>query len=104
MREGDSNLRFLRDVLVPRARKAGAKIQWGGGVRDDASLQAVLEAGADRAIVGTKAIRDWDWLADRVEPVGCPTIQVSLLPPPCELLTTSEPSRRATRVNPPWVT
>lgn len=60
--EGESNLRHLRDVLVPRARKTGAKIQWGGGVRDDGSLQAVLQAGADRAIVGTKAIRDWDWL------------------------------------------
>ncbi len=60
--DGEANLRHLRDVLVPRARKTGARIQWGGGVRDDASLQAVIEAGADRAIVGTKAIRDWAWL------------------------------------------
>ncbi|HLF94200.1 MAG TPA: HisA/HisF-related TIM barrel protein, partial [Planctomycetota bacterium] len=36
----------------------------GGGIRDDATLQAVLDAGAERAIVGTKAIRDWDWLRD----------------------------------------
>src|ERR1035437_4466954 len=27
--------------------------------------------------------------------------QVSLVPPPCEELTTRDPSRRATRVNPP---
>src|SRR3954463_6728071 len=32
------------------------------------------------------------------------TIHVSLLPPPCEELTTSEPLRKATRVNPPVVT
>src|SRR5690606_17548730 len=29
------------------------------------------------------------------------TIQVSLVPPPCDELTTSEPSRNATRVRPP---
>ena len=32
------------------------------------------------------------------------TIQVSLLPPPWEELTTREPLRRATRVSPPVVT
>ena len=35
--------------------------------------------------------------------VGCYRLstQVSLLPPPCDELTTSEPRRKATRVNPP---
>src|SRR5208283_2653964 len=33
-----------------------------------------------------------------------PKTQVSLLPPPCEELTTSEPSRNATRVSPPGST
>src|SRR6187399_1444068 len=32
------------------------------------------------------------------------TIQVSLLPPPCEELTTKDPLRNATRVKPPRVT
>ena len=32
------------------------------------------------------------------------TTQVSLLPPPCEEFTISDPARRATRVSPPWVT
>src|SRR6187551_364049 len=32
------------------------------------------------------------------------TIQVSLLPPPCDELTTKDPLRRATRVKPPRVT
>src|SRR5215831_19234550 len=40
-------------LIASRAEKTGAKIQWGGGVRDDAMLRAVLEAGAERAIVGT---------------------------------------------------
>lgn len=50
--------------LHSRASASGAKIQWGGGVRDDAALRAVLGAGAERAIVGTKAIRDWTWLVE----------------------------------------
>jgi len=58
-----SNLPALH-LIQSRASKAGAKIQWGGGVRDDAVLKAVLEAGAERAIVGTKAIRDWAWLVE----------------------------------------
>ena len=28
------------------------------------ALKAVLDAGAERAIVGTKAVRDWAWLAE----------------------------------------
>ena len=58
-----SNLPAL-SLIQSRAGKAGVKIQWGGGVRDDVALHAVLEAGAERAIVGTKAIRDWSWLIE----------------------------------------
>ncbi len=54
--EGKANTGTL--VLL----RGRAKIQWGGGVRDDASLDGLLAAGVDRAIVGTKAIQDWDWL------------------------------------------
>ena len=42
--------------------RRGVRVQWGGGVRDDATLDGLLAAGVDRAIVGTKAIQDWDWL------------------------------------------
>ncbi len=51
-------------LIRSRAAKTGAKIQWGGGVRDDQALKTVLEAGAERAIVGTKAVRDWAWLVE----------------------------------------
>lgn len=40
-----------------------AETQVGGGVRDHARIEALLAAGADRVIVGTKAIDDPDWLA-----------------------------------------
>jgi phosphoribosylformimino-5-aminoimidazole carboxamide ribotide isomerase len=37
-------------------------IQVGGGLRDDESVRAVLEAGAERAVIGTAAIRDPEFL------------------------------------------
>ena len=39
-------------------------VQVGGGVRDRAALSKWLAAGADKVIVGTRAIEDPDWLAD----------------------------------------
>lgn len=61
---GEGNNLPALSLIGSRAAKSGAKIQWGGGVRDDAALKAVLDAGAERAIVGTKAIRDWAWLVE----------------------------------------
>jgi len=40
-----------------------ATTQVGGGVRDDARIERLLGAGADRVVVGTKAIDDPEWLA-----------------------------------------
>jgi phosphoribosylformimino-5-aminoimidazole carboxamide ribotide isomerase len=37
------------------------KVQVGGGVRTTADVDAVLAAGASRAVVGTAAIEDWAW-------------------------------------------
>jgi phosphoribosylformimino-5-aminoimidazole carboxamide ribotide isomerase len=61
---GEGNNRPILSLLAARAAKAGAKVQWGGGVRDEAALRTVLDDGAERAIVGTKAIRDWAWLVE----------------------------------------
>ena len=41
------------------------------------------------------------WLTGATGGASPSSTQVSLLPPPCELLTTSEPRVRATRVRPP---
>ena len=38
-------------------------VQVGGGLRDDDSVNAMLDAGAVRAIVGTRALEDPAWLA-----------------------------------------
>ena len=37
-------------------------VQVGGGVRDDGAVDALLDAGATRVIVGTRAIEDREWL------------------------------------------
>lgn len=51
-----ANLVALRDIA-----QTGAKIEFGGGIRDDTAVQAALEAGAARVIVGTRALEDWEW-------------------------------------------
>jgi phosphoribosylformimino-5-aminoimidazole carboxamide ribotide isomerase len=57
--EGERNLPALRAIA-----SRGAKVQFGGGIRDEATLADALAAGVERAIVGTKAVRDWSWLAE----------------------------------------
>lgn len=38
------------------------KVQVGGGVRSVDDVRRLLDAGASRVVVGTKAVRDWPWL------------------------------------------
>jgi phosphoribosylformimino-5-aminoimidazole carboxamide ribotide isomerase len=40
----------------------GVRVQVGGGLRDDDAVAAALGLGADRAIVGTRAVEDRPWL------------------------------------------
>jgi phosphoribosylformimino-5-aminoimidazole carboxamide ribotide isomerase len=61
---GEGNNVPILHLIRSKASKKGASIQWGGGVRNVAGLRAVLDGGADRAIVGTKAIKDWAWLVE----------------------------------------
>ncbi len=37
------------------------RVQFGGGVRDEAAIEAALEAGAERIIIGTRALENWQW-------------------------------------------
>jgi phosphoribosylformimino-5-aminoimidazole carboxamide ribotide isomerase len=56
--EGD-NLGVIQEI----ARRAPGELQVGGGIRDVERAAQVLEAGADRIIVGTRAVDDPEWLA-----------------------------------------
>jgi phosphoribosylformimino-5-aminoimidazole carboxamide ribotide isomerase len=48
------------DVVARICRAVGMQVQVGGGLRDEAAVRTVLDAGARRAIVGTVAVRDPD--------------------------------------------
>ena len=54
-----SNIRVVRDLIAD----AGMPVQVGGGVRSSELVEELLEAGASRVIVGTRAIEEPDWLA-----------------------------------------
>jgi phosphoribosylformimino-5-aminoimidazole carboxamide ribotide isomerase len=43
------------------ARASGLRVEVGGGVRSTQDIRRLLEAGAERVVVGTKAIEDWAW-------------------------------------------
>jgi phosphoribosylformimino-5-aminoimidazole carboxamide ribotide isomerase len=57
------NLPVVEEVV----RATDADTQVGGGVRDDDRAYALLAAGADRVVVGTRALADPDWLAALAE-------------------------------------
>jgi phosphoribosylformimino-5-aminoimidazole carboxamide ribotide isomerase len=48
----------------------GCPIQVGGGLRDPAAAEAVLDAGAERVVIGTAALRDPDFLQAMIEAHG----------------------------------
>jgi phosphoribosylformimino-5-aminoimidazole carboxamide ribotide isomerase len=53
--------------LANIVRETGVAVQYGGGLRTVAAVDAALEAGAVRVIVGTAALRDVDFLDEVVE-------------------------------------
>jgi phosphoribosylformimino-5-aminoimidazole carboxamide ribotide isomerase len=53
-----TNAELVRAVLA----ETQGDVQVGGGVRDAETIEGLLEDGARRVIVGTKAIEDLDWL------------------------------------------
>lgn len=61
------NRAILREVV---AASRGVKIELSGGIRDDASLEAALEAGATRVNLGTAALEDPEWTARVIERHG----------------------------------
>ena len=51
------NVEAVRAILD----RVGVPCQLGGGIRDEATIAAWLEAGIERVIVGTQALRDPEW-------------------------------------------
>lgn len=51
-----------RSLICDIVTAVDVPVQVGGGLRDDAAVDAILDAGAARAIVGTRAVEDRAWL------------------------------------------
>lgn len=56
-----------RPVIAAIAAAVSVPIQTGGGVRDDASARALLDAGVARVVVGTAALDDPGWARSLAE-------------------------------------
>jgi phosphoribosylformimino-5-aminoimidazole carboxamide ribotide isomerase len=56
-----------RAVIAAVAATVGARVQTGGGVRDDAAADALLEAGVTRVVVGTAALDRPEWARSLAE-------------------------------------
>lgn len=55
-----------RDVVREVIRSAGAAVQCSGGIRDAAALTQMLDAGAARVVLGTRALADPAFVAEAV--------------------------------------
>ena len=55
-----SNLDVVRRLAALRE----FDVQVGGGLRSTEAVESVFEAGARRVVIGTRALRDRDWLSD----------------------------------------
>jgi phosphoribosylformimino-5-aminoimidazole carboxamide ribotide isomerase len=55
------------DTIESVAAAGGLKIEVGGGLREGASIQQLFDIGVERAIIGTKAVRDFEWFCRMAE-------------------------------------
>ena len=60
--DGAKEGRPVQTELIGRIIAAtGLKVEVGGGIRTTGDVQRLLDAGAARVVVGTKAMEDWAW-------------------------------------------
>lgn len=57
------NTEVIREIIA----KTEIPVQVGGGIRDDARAEQLLSEGAEQIIVGTRAVRDIEWLRSIAE-------------------------------------
>lgn len=60
--DGAKEGRPVQTELISRIiAGSGLKVEVGGGVRSEQDVRQLLDAGAARVVLGTKAIEDWPW-------------------------------------------
>lgn len=55
------------DVVADIAKQVPMKIELGGGIRDEAAIITMLEAGVTRLILGSSAIKQFDWFSQMAQ-------------------------------------
>lgn len=93
MRYADAGARWLHLVDLDAARAGGytlapllkriaddgrLQVQTGGGVRDGDAVQAILDAGAARVVVGSLAVRAPDQVVEWLQRLGAERITIAL--------------------------
>lgn len=93
MRYADAGARWLHLVDLDAARTGGytlapllraiagdgrLQVQTGGGVRDEMAIEAMLEAGASRVVIGSLAVREPACVADWLRRFGEERITIAL--------------------------
>lgn len=58
------------DLNAAIAKLGGLKIEVGGGIRDEARIQRYLDLGAGRCILGTVAVKNFDFTAEMAQKYG----------------------------------
>ena len=56
----ENNIPVIKRIIA----EFDVPVEVGGGIRDEATIKELIDAGADRVIVGTKAIKEPEWLAE----------------------------------------
>ena len=56
----EDNIPVIKRIIS----ESNVPVEVGGGIRDESKVRELVEAGADRVIVGTKAIKEPEWLTD----------------------------------------
>jgi phosphoribosylformimino-5-aminoimidazole carboxamide ribotide isomerase len=51
-------------IITAIAQLGLLKVEVGGGIRSEASIRQLLDAGVTRVIIGTKAVSDFEWFSD----------------------------------------
>jgi phosphoribosylformimino-5-aminoimidazole carboxamide ribotide isomerase len=59
--EGARCGRIMNLDALQRIAATGARVEFGGGVRDEKAIRAALDTGVERVIIGTRALEDWEW-------------------------------------------
>jgi len=76
--ESDNKNHAALETILEVAKTFEAQVQFGGGMRSLADIEAALELGVSRAILGTVAIEDPAIVADAIKKFGAEKIAVGI--------------------------